>query len=119
MKDPAVLPSGPMTSLLTRWGRASWFIVGIAAVAAISYSALAAVSGLVVPLVIAVVIGVPAAPLVDMLERRRVPRGIGALLVLVAIVGVIVGAAVVAVNGIIDQGDEISRQLTAALEACR
>ena len=117
MKNPAVLPSEPMTSLLTRWGRASWFIVGIAAVAAISYSALAAVSGLVVPLVIAVVIGVPAAPLVDMLKRRRVPSCIGVLLVLVAIVLVIVGAAVVAVNGIIDQGDEISRQLTAALES--
>ncbi len=117
MKNPAVLPSEPMTSLLTRWGRASWFIVGIAAVAAISYSALAAVSGLVVPLVIAVVIGVPAAPLVDMLKRRKVPRCIGVLLVLVAIVLVIVGAAVVAVNGIIDQGDEISRQLTAALES--
>lgn len=87
MKDPAVLPSGPITSLLARWGRASWFIVGIAAVAAISYSALAAVSGLVVPLVIAVVIGMLAAPLVDMLERRKVPCGVGALLALVAIVG--------------------------------
>jgi len=117
MKDPAVLPSGPITSLLARWGRASWFIVGIAAVAAISYSALAAVSGLVVPLVIAVVIGMLASPLVDMLERRKVPRGVGALLVLVAIVVVIVGAAVIAVNGIIDQGDEISRQLTAGLES--
>jgi predicted PurR-regulated permease PerM len=75
------------------------------------------VSGLVVPLVIAVVIGMLASPLVDMLERRKVPRGVGALLVLVAIVVVIVGAAVIAVNGIIDQGDEISRQLTAGLES--
>ena len=45
-------------SVLMRCGRASWLILGIVAVAAISYSALAAVSGLVVPLVIAVVIGI-------------------------------------------------------------
>lgn len=104
-------------SLLARWGRASWLLLGIVALAAISYSALAAVSGLVVPLVIAIVIAMLASPLVDILERSKVPRGLGALLVLLTIVVAIVGSAVIAVNGMIDQGDEISRQLTAGLES--
>jgi predicted PurR-regulated permease PerM len=92
-------------------------LLGIVAVAAISYSALAAVSGLVVPLVIAIVIGMLASPLVDILERRRVPRGVGAFLVLLGIVAAVIGSAVIAVNGMIDQGDEIDRQLTAGLES--
>jgi predicted PurR-regulated permease PerM len=92
-------------------------LLGIVAVAAISYSALAAVSGLVVPLVIAIVIGMLASPLVDILERRKVPRGVGALAVLLTIVVAIFGAAAIAVNGMIDQGDEISRQLTAGLQS--
>lgn len=104
-------------SLLSRWGRASWLLLGIVGLAAISYLALAAVSGLVVPLVIAVVIAMLASPLVDILERRKVPRGIGALLVLLTIVVAIVGSTVIAVNGMIDQGDEISRQLTAGLDS--
>jgi predicted PurR-regulated permease PerM len=115
---PVSVPSPePGASILTRWGRASWLILGIVAVAAISYSALAAVSGLVVPLVIAVVIGMLASPLVDILERRKVPRAGGALLVLVGIIGAVLGAAAIAVNGVIEQSDEISRQLTAGLES--
>lgn len=114
--DPSSLsPGSAAESVLTRWGRASWLLLGIVAVVAVAYSALAALSGLVVPLVIAVVIGMLASPLVDVLERRRVPRPVGALLVLLGIVAAILGCAVLAVNGIIDQGDEISRQLTAGL----
>jgi predicted PurR-regulated permease PerM len=104
-------------SILTRWGRASWLILGLAAVAAIGYTALAAVSSLVIPLVIAIVIGMLASPLVDILERRKIPRGVGALLVLLAIVAAVIGSVVVAVSGVIDQGAEISRQVTAGLDS--
>ena len=117
MTNPVVQSPAPAASTLTRWGRASWLILGIVAVATIGYAALSAVSSLVIPLVIAIVVGMLASPLVDILERRKVPRGIGALLVLLAIVVAIVGSALLAVNGVIDQGDEISRQLTAGLES--
>ena len=103
------------STALARWGRASWLLIGILLVASIIYSALAAISGLVVPLVIAVVIGMLAAPLVDPLERRRLPRPAGAVLVLLGILVAVIGSGVIAVNGVIDQGDEITRQLTAGL----
>ncbi|MFK8023527.1 MAG: AI-2E family transporter [Ilumatobacter sp.] len=112
-----ITASGPETSGLVKWGRASWLLIGIIAVASIGYSALAAMSGLVAPLVVAIVIGMLAAPLVDILERRRVPRPAGALLVMLAIVVAVLGSVVLAVNGAIDQGDEISRQLTAGLDS--
>lgn len=116
MTDPSSLPSSSTAeSVLARWGRGSWQLLGIVAIAVIGFSALSGLAGLIVPLVIAVVIGMLASPLVDVLERRRVPRPVGALLVLLGIVVAIIGSAIVAVNGIIDQGDEISRQLTAGL----
>ena len=90
-------------------------LIGILAVATIVYSALAALSGLIIPLVIATVIGMLAVPVVDLLEQQRVPRGIGAGLVMLGILAAIVGAIALAVNGVIDQGDEISRSLTAGI----
>lgn len=103
-------------SALSRWGRASWMLLGIIALATVGYSLLAAVSGLVVPLVIATVIGMLASPLVDWFERRGVARPLGSLIVLIAIVGAFVGSVAVAVDGVIDQGDEITKQLTAGLD---
>ncbi|MDH4280981.1 MAG: AI-2E family transporter, partial [Acidimicrobiia bacterium] len=91
-------------------------LIGILAVAAIGYSALAALSGLIVPLVIATVIGMLATPVVDALEKRGVPRGIGALVVMLGIVAAIAGSIVLTVNGVIDEGDEISRFLIAGIE---
>ncbi|MGK0276785.1 MAG: putative PurR-regulated permease PerM [Ilumatobacter sp.] len=117
MTNPANRSPRAADPVLVRWGRASWLLLGILAVATVSYSALAAMSGLVVPLVIATVIGMLASPLVDILERRKVPRGVGALLVLLGIVAAIIGSAMTAINGMVDQGDEISRQLTAGLQS--
>lgn len=101
--------------MVSRWGRASWMLIGILALATIAYSALAALSGLIIPLVVATVIGMLAVPLVDQLEKRRVPRGIGATLVMLGILAAVVGAIALAVNGVMDQGDEISRSLTAGI----
>lgn len=91
-------------------------LIGIVLIASIIYSALATVSGLVVPLVVATVIGMLASPLVDRLENLKIPRPLGSLLVLVGILAAIIGSAVIALNGVIDQGDEIGRQLTAGFE---
>lgn len=104
-------------SVLERWGRASWLLLGIVAVAAVVYAGLSAVSGLVIPLIIATVIGMLAVPIVDALERRRIPRSLGTTLVLIGLLVVAIGSVAIAVNGVIDQSDEISEQLTAGLES--
>jgi len=117
MTDPSPVwqPASPTT--LQRWGLSSLWLLAILAVASIVYAALAEISGIVVPLVIATVIGMLATPLVDALERIRIPRPLGAVLVLIGILVVVIGSAAIAVNGVIDQGDEISTQLTAGLES--
>ena len=102
-------------STVERWGRGSWYIIGIIVFATMIYSMLATLSGLIVPLVIATVIGMLAVPLVDVLERHRVPRSVGAVLVMFGIVAVMFGALALAVNGVLDQSAEIERLLTAGI----
>ncbi|GAB2474722.1 AI-2E family transporter [Xylanimonas ulmi] len=105
----------PLRERVLRLGRVGWAVVGIAAAVVVVYSAVSMLSGLAVPLVVAVVLGVLLHPVVDWLERRGLPRGIGASLVLVAL-AVVVGVAVwVTVVGVIEQSTEIVDRLTVGL----
>lgn len=103
-------------SWIRRWGTKSWYLLGLLLVASVIYAALATLAGIVVPLTIAVVIGTLASPLVDWLHRLRLPRPLGALVVMAALLVVFVGAFAVAVVGVIDQGDQITTQLTAGVD---
>jgi predicted PurR-regulated permease PerM len=108
----AALVSG---STLARWGVRSWLLTGILVATAAVLLLLAQVSGFVVPLVIASVLGALFAPVVDRLQDRGVPRSGGALLVLLAVTLVVIGSAWLFVAGIVDQASEIGEQLAAGL----
>ena len=111
--DAAMLRRDPW---IRRWGISAWMLVGISLLVTTVYGVVAAMAGFVVPLVIAVVIGILASPLIDVMHRRHVPRQVGAIVVILALIAVIVGSIAVSVLGIIDQSDEIHEQLTAGVE---
>ena len=100
---------------LRRWGTRSWYVVGVAAAVSIVYLGLAAISGLVIPMIVATVLAMLFAPLTDVLERSM-PRSLAAGLVLAGLVAVAVGAVAVAVAGVIDQAPEIGRTLADGIE---
>lgn len=101
-----------------RAGRRAWGYVGIVVLSVIIYVALAALSGLVIPLVIATVIGALFVPLVDRLAGF-LPRKAAALTVLVGLLIVGFGSVAIAVNGVIDQAPEIRIQLASGIESVR
>ena len=103
------------TAAIRRWGSTAWMLLGIMALATLVFLAVAAMAGLVVPLLIAVVVGTLGVPVVDWLERHRLPRSLGAFVFLIGLIAVLVGSGVLMVSGVIDQGDEISRQVTAGV----
>ncbi len=103
---------------LTRLGIRSWAVVGIVAAATIIYLILAGLSGLMIPLVIAAVVGTLFVPLVDRLAVHM-PRKLAAAIVLVGLVAVGIGSLTVAVLGIIDQAPEIRAQISSGIEAGR
>ena len=96
---------------LTRVGRRSWLFLGVVAAASVVFGALAALSGLVVPLVISVVLGVLLVPMVDRIERLGIPKKAAAAAVMLGLAAVLVGSIWVTVSGVADQGPEISRQV--------
>ena len=101
--------SGP----LRRAGLASWSALGIIALAVVVALGLSAVSGILVPLVVAVLLGIVLEPLAALLRRFRVPPTLSVVLAL--LVAVVVGAATVTVvvRGFLAQWPEIYRQLMA------
>lgn len=100
---------------LRRWGMRSWMFVGIAAGAAVLAGAFGAISGLVVPLVVAVVVGVLFVPAVDRLARVM-PRPFAAAIVLLGLLVVAALSVVLAVAGVVDQAPSIARNLGAGLD---
>ncbi|MFW2336574.1 AI-2E family transporter [Ilumatobacter sp.] len=98
-------------------GATSWRLLGVIALVTIVGIGIAALSGLVIPLVIAGVVGILSVPLVDRLEERGVPRRLAAVGVMTALVAVFVGAFVVAADGIADQSSQIRVQVAAGIDA--
>lgn len=80
-----------------RLGSQAWSLVGIAALLGVVGLVLARVGWFLVPLVFSVVVGVIASPIVKMLERRGLGRGVatGAVFVLIVAVTVAVLYAII------------------------
>lgn len=105
------------TRWIHSWGRTGWSVVGVVLAAGVVYAAVAAISGLVIPLVLSMVIGVLGVPVVDFLEQRRVPRPAGAAAFMVSLVVVLGGAIWLTVIGISDQGPEVAARVAAGVDA--
>ena len=103
-----------ISETLRRAGLRSWLWVGISIFAVVVATFLGTLSDLVVPLVVAIVLGMIFEPVVSMLARW-IPRTFAAIVVLVGLVGLIVAAVGVVVFGVIDQGPEIAAQFQAAV----
>ena len=103
-------------SWVHRLGSLCWMLIGIVAFGSIVLGVAASMSGLLVPLVVAVVIGTLAVPIVDRLERVGLPRWAGALIMMASLAAVVVVSVLVATRGVLDQSAEISRVVSRGLD---
>lgn len=107
---------GPTGNRAVRLGVSAWAVVGVAAAAVTVILVVGAFAGVVIPLVVAAVMGALLHPVVDRLERVGCPRSVGAGLVLFGLVMIVVAAVWMTVVGVLDQGDEIAEQVTQGLD---
>jgi predicted PurR-regulated permease PerM len=105
----------PSGASLTRWGLRSWLFLGVVLAVGAAAWLLSQFSGVVVPLVLAAVLGALFAPVVEWLAERGVPRSAAAGLVLLGLAGVVVLSVWLVVAGVLDQAPQISQQLDAGL----
>ena len=104
-------------SWLRDLGFSAWLLVGIAAALIGAFWLLALTEAIVMPLITAGIIASVASPLVDRLHRRRVPRGISAALVLVAIVVLALAVGLIVLGGITSQAADLSTRLQEGVSA--
>lgn len=94
-----------------RIGRDSWLALGIIALAVVLFGALGAIRGIVVPLVVAFIIGTLLQPLVDSLEQRGVKRTLAAVIGLLITLAVGAGITAIVVWGFLQQVPQIYSEL--------
>jgi predicted PurR-regulated permease PerM len=114
----AVIFSPERDRQLRSAGIRSWSAVGIVAVAVIAYMGFTTFSTFIMPLVVAVVLGMIFEPVASLLGRAM-PRQLASILVLVGIGVLSVVAVAVVIFGVIDQGPEIVAQTQAAIDQGR
>jgi putative heme transporter len=99
---------------LRNLGLLSWLLVGIAVMLAGAVALAALTDVIVVPVIVAAIIAAVASPLVGWMNRHRVPRGLGAAIVLLALIGLGIGVTLVIVLGITGQAGSVGGHLSDA-----
>jgi putative heme transporter len=103
-----------------RWlrdlGRSAWLLAGVFLILAGLTWLLGATSTIVDPMLVAIIVATVAMPVVSALQRHRIPRPAGAVLVLLLIIAAAGVIIVLVIGGITAQQSEISGQLSAAVD---
>ena len=94
-------------------GLSSWLLFGVAAALVGTIWLLSLTQTIVMPVITAGIIASVTAPLVDRLKRHGVPRGIGAVLVFLAIIVIALGVGLMIMTGIASQAASLSSRLQA------
>ncbi len=101
---------------LWRWGTASWLFLGMVGAVVVFGMAYSKTHQVVIPLVVAIIIGILLEPAVSFMARHRIPRWLATLIMLVVIVVVVAGLVAVIVYGISTQAGAIADQVEKATE---
>jgi putative heme transporter len=96
-------------------GRSAWLLVGVIALLVAVTWVLGIASTIIGPLLVSVVVGAVTSPVVDWLHRKRIPRALGALVVLLALVALGIVIVLLVVRGVTSESANIAAQADAAL----
>jgi putative heme transporter len=103
-----------------RWlrdlGLASWFLVGVAALAVGLTWVLGITSTIVEPVITGGIVAIVASPIVGWLNQRRVPRALGALIVLLGLAALGVVILLLVIGGVVGESDQISAAIAEAAD---
>jgi predicted PurR-regulated permease PerM len=101
-----------------RWlrdvGLTAWLLVGVTLLIVGVVWLLSLTETIVMPVLAAAVVSAVSAPVVSWLAGHGVPRGVAAVLILLALIAVAVGVVIVVVGGIASQSGDIAGQLSGA-----
>jgi putative heme transporter len=106
-----------------RWlrdlGVASWLLVGTAALLVGLTWVMGKTSTIVVPVLVGLVVSTVGSPAVSWMHSHRVPRALGALVVLLFVVAIAIVIVLLVVGGVRGQSDAIAAEASAAADKFR
>jgi putative heme transporter len=118
--DPDQLRQMSAVFSAPRWlrdlGLASWLLVGVAALLVGLTWMLGVTATITEPVIVGGVVATVASPVVSWLKGHRLPRALGALIVLVALTALGVVILLLVLGGIVAEKDQISAALAAAMD---
>ncbi len=91
-----------------------WLVIGLTGAIVVVAWFFGMISSIAIPLAFAVMLGIVFAPLVDGMQKAKIPRPAGAVIALLLVVGVIGGAIWITVSSIVTQWPVIQEQLASA-----
>jgi len=113
----ATSPANVGPAWLVRVGTRSWYVVGILLLLGTVSALLVRASGIFIPFLLAVILGILFAPVVDALNRRGVPRTAGAGLVMIAVIAVFGLLGWALTQSVVTQLPVVQTQLDSAVVA--
>ena len=100
---------------LWRWGIAGWLLVGVLTAIVFSATVFFRASAVLIPLIIAIIIGVLLEPFVDFQVKHRIPRWLAVVVTLILIIAVVVGFLTVVIYGVSTQAGKIEKQVESGI----
>lgn len=110
------IAAGGTPAWMRTLGVSAWLTLGVLGLLAVTLFLIALVAEVAIPLAIAAVLAALLVPLTDRLERWRVPRWLGATLVLFVSLVLVVAVVAVILGGLVSQSDEIWGQVESSLQ---
>jgi predicted PurR-regulated permease PerM len=112
-----MLPPDPvLPSWLQTLGRGAWLLVGLAVAVMIALLLAGLVSNVLIPLIFAAILAAIFVPVVDRLQRWRLPRWLGAPVVVLIAIAVVVTVGWMVVAGVLREGDQILARVSAGFD---
>jgi putative heme transporter len=98
-------------SWIWRWGASSWLALGIVGAIVVIGMVYSKTHQVIIPLVVAVIIGILLEPAVSFMTRHHIPRWLAALIMLITIIVFIAGFLAIIIYGIATQASAIGNQV--------
>ncbi len=114
--DPHWLSKQPT---ILRWGISSWMLLAIAGVVVVVGMAYDMAHSVVLPLAIAIIIGILLRPIVEFLVRHRFPRWLATVLTMLIVIALVGGIVTLIIYGIATQAGAIERQASDGVDAIK
>jgi predicted PurR-regulated permease PerM len=96
-------------------GFLAWFLVGVGILLVGLVWIFDTISSIAIPVIVGGIVASVAGPLVDRMERARIPRAAGAAIVILGLVAIAIGVLLLVLAGIVDQSDQIKAAANEAL----